>query len=292
MHPAASLIGFTTLSGLGLGLLTFLGLGLAPATGLTGLVFFALAFALTGGGLLMSMLHLGRPERTLKAFTQWRSSWLSREAWVSLATLVVMALFAASSLAGYPLAPLGWLGAALCLATLACTSMIYAQLRTVPRWHHPSTTGLFLAYALSGGALLSGHIATAMILLALTGIGQILAWKSGDARFAASDSTTGTATGLGERGHVRLFEPPHTGGNYLTNEMVFRVGRKHAVKLRVIALGLAIVAPIVLLALPFSHLLALAATVSHVAGLVVQRWLFFAEAEHVVGLYYGRTASG
>ena len=31
-----------------------------------------------------------------------------------------------------------------------------------------------------------------------------------------------------------------------------------------------------------------AAAESHLAGVLASRWLFFAEAEHVVGLYYGR----
>ncbi|PZX16205.1 DMSO reductase anchor subunit [Palleronia aestuarii] len=289
MHPAASLIAFTTLSGLGLGLLAFLGVGLAPDEGRTGLVFFALAFALAGGGLASSALHLGHPERAHLAFTQWRSSWLSREAWLASGALATMALHAALSLAGWRIAPLGWLGAALCLGTVGATAMIYAQLRTVPRWHHPTTPALFLAYAITGGTLLSGHVIAAIVLLALTGIGQVIVWRLGDGRVAASRSDAGTATGLGTRGRVRLFEGPHTGENYLTREMVFRVARKHVLPLRAIALILAVGLPIVLLALPFSHLLALLAILSHLAGLIVQRWLFFAEAEHVVGHYYGRT---
>ncbi len=96
-----------------------------------------------------------------------------------------------------------------------------------------------------------------------------------------------SATGLGHMGTVRSFEAPHTGANYLTREMVFVVARKHALKLRSIALVLAFLAPVLLLLLPFFHLMALLAVASHLAGLAILRWLFFAEAEHVVGLYYG-----
>ena len=292
MHPAPSLIAFSTLSGLGLGLLAFLGLGLAPTTGTTGFVFFALAFALAGGGLASSTLHLGHPERALKAFTQWRSSWLSREACLAVAALLTMGLYAALSvLGGIIVAPLGWLGAALCLGTVAGTSMIYAQLKTVPRWHHWSTPALFVGYAVAGGALLSGQVIPAAILLAVLGVAQFLSWNAGDGRLAASGSTQETATGLGAIGKVRLFEGPHTGGNYLTHEMVFRVARKHTSKLRVIALVAAFIAPLILLLLPFSHILAAVAVLSHIAGTAVQRWLFFAEAEHVVGLYYGQSAA-
>jgi DMSO reductase anchor subunit len=97
-----------------------------------------------------------------------------------------------------------------------------------------------------------------------------------------------TATGLGETGAVSAFEPPHTGTNYLLREFVHVVGRKHAVKLRIISLFLMIGTPVLLLSLPFSLWLVLLAVLSHTAGLFVSRWLFFAQAEHVVGLYYGK----
>ena len=125
--------------------------------------------------------------------------------------------------------------------------------------------------------------------LAVTrGIVQIVAWTDQDRRERASDSTVATATGLGHIGAVRAFEPPHTGSNYLTKEMVFRIGRKHAATLKIISLFLAFALPVLLLLLPFVHIMAALAVLSHVAGVLVQRWLFFAEARHVVGLYYGR----
>jgi DMSO reductase anchor subunit len=290
MHPAPSLIAFTTLSGLGFGLLIFLGLGLPPVTGWVAFVFFAIAYVLAGGGLLASTLHLGHPERAMKAFTQWRSSWLSREAWLSLAALAANGLYGAGLVFfGTRIAPLGLLGAALAAATVLATAMIYTQLKTVPRWHHWTTPALFLAYAIAGGALLAGQTGIAPILLLLTGMSQLWVWQSGDRRLAQSGTTIGTATGLGDRGYVRSFEPPNTGTNYLLTEMVHIVARRHAGKLRIIAFLLAFALPwAVLFLLPFSHVLAAIAVISHVAGVACARWLFFAEAEHVVGLYYGK----
>ena len=287
MHPAPSIILFTTLSGAGFGLLAFLGLGLPPVTGGTALAFFAIAFLLSGAGLAASAFHLGHPERALLAFTQWRTSWLSREAWAATLTLAVMALYGAALTMGTRLPLLGLLGTALALATLLSTAMIYACLRAVPRWHHWSTPALFLLYAAAGGALLAGQITLATVLLLALGLAQIWVWRDGDTRFARSATTLATATGL-TGGTVRAFEPPHTGPNYLLREMVHVVGRKHAMKLRAIALVLASLLPAALLMLPFSHALAALAVVSHLAGALVARWLFFAEAEHVVGLYYGR----
>ncbi len=289
MHPAPSIILFTVLSGLGFGLLFFLGLGLPDVSGWTAFWFLVIAYVLAVGGLAASTFHLGHPERALKAFTQWRSSWLSREGWASVIALSVMGLWGAAVVfADLKIAPLGWLGSLLSVATVVATSMIYTQLRAVPRWNHWHTPAQFLLTALSGGALLAGQVGVAVVALVLTGIFQIWVWAAGDQRFAQRGHTVGTATGLGSRGLVRLFEPPHTGSSYLTDEMVFVVARRHVAKLRIIGLALMTVVPAVLLLLPFSHLVAVLAILSHIAGAFVVRWLFFAQAEHVVGLYYGR----
>lgn len=289
MHPAPSVIVFTTLSGLGFGLLFWLGLGLPAVSGWVAFVFFAIAYALAVGGLMASTFHLGHPERAWKAFSQWRSSWLSREGVCAVAALVVMGIYGAGLVFfDERLALLGWLGAALALGTVFTTSMIYAQLKTVPRWKTPLTPALLIAISLAGGALLAGQVSAALILIPIAGVLQILWWVRGDGAFAASGTDMATATGLGHIGSVRAFEPPHTGPNYLLRELVFQVGRKHALKLRGIAFGLGYALPILLLLVPFSHALALVAVIAHVAGIAASRWLFFAEAEHVVGLYYGK----
>jgi len=166
--------------------------------------------------------------------------------------------------------------------------MIYAQLRTVPRWHTPLTPALLLAISLAGGALLTGQVSAALVLLPIAGVLQVLWWVRGDMALATSGTDMATATGLGGIGTVRAFEPPHTGTNYLLREMVHLVGRKHALKLRIIAFALGYAAPVALILLPFSHALGALAVLSHLAGIAASRWLFFAEAEHVVGLYYGK----
>ncbi|MGB7316334.1 MAG: DmsC/YnfH family molybdoenzyme membrane anchor subunit [Planktotalea sp.] len=289
MHPAPSIILFTTLSGLGFGLLAFLGLGMPGSTGLVAFVFFAIAYLLAVGGLLFSTFHLGHPERALKAFSQWRSSWLSREGVCAVAALIVMAIYGIGRVffaEHWPL--IGGIGALLSLATVFTTSMIYAQLKTVPRWHMPLTTPIFMAFSIAGGALLAGQITYAIPFLIIAAGIQIAYWVMGDSRLAASGSTMQSATGLGHIGTVKAFEPPHTGSNYLMREFIHVVGRKHALKLRVIALLLGFVMPVILLLLPFGHVFALIAVLSHVAGILVSRWLFFAQAEHVVGLYYGK----
>ncbi len=289
MHPAPSVILFTVLSGFGLGLLIWLGLGYPGVTGWKTFIFYVLAYGLTLGGLLASSFHLGNRKNALKAFSQWRSSWLSREAWLVLLTLLVMGGhgFGVVFLASH-IPPLGWLGAALALATVFATSMIYAQLKTVPRWNHWTTPALFVSLALTGGALLAGQAGAATVLLTLGSALQLLAWGLGDRRFALRGHTAETATGLGQIGQVRQLEPPHSSPNYLMKEMVFSVARKHSLKLRAIALLLMFVIPLLLLVLlPGGFWICGFAAVSFFVGTLVSRWLFFAEARHVVSLYYG-----
>ncbi|WP_298675139.1 DmsC/YnfH family molybdoenzyme membrane anchor subunit [uncultured Lentibacter sp.] len=289
MHPAPSVIAFTTLSGLGFGLLFWLGLGLPPVTGWVAFVFFALAYALAVGGLLASVAHLANPKNAIKAFSQWRSSWLSREGIAAIAALLLMAVFASGIIFfDVRLRVVGVLGALLCLTTVFTTSMIYTQLKTVPRWNMWTTPPVFLLHALAGGALLAGQTRLAAVLLTVLGVLMVWAWIAGDEKGRAG-STMESATGLGRIGKVRLLEPPHSGENYLLKEMAYQVGRKHAVKLRVIALGLGIILPAALmLLLSVTHFIGFIAVLSHLVGIAAGRWLFFAEAEHVQALYYGR----
>ncbi|SHE77176.1 DMSO reductase anchor subunit [Loktanella atrilutea] len=288
MHPAPSVITFTTLSGLGFGLLFWLGIGLPDPTGWVATAFFGLAFLLSVGGLTASLFHLGHPERAHLALTQWRTSWLSREGLAAIATLLIGGIFALTRVLGIPAAPLGWLVSLGCLGTVFTTAMIYTQMKTVPRWRHWTTPALFLALSLAGGALLANQRHPALVLLALCAVLQLVAWTGGDRRFAASHTTLATATGLGGIGRVRAFLPPHTGSNYLLQEFVYVVGRRHVLQLRVIGLILAFGLPLPLIAAGLSHITALVAVLAHVAGVLCLRWLFFAQAEHVVGLYYGK----
>ena len=289
MHPSPSVIIFTALSGLGFGLLVFLGLKMPDVTGVLAFIFFVIGFGLAVGGLISSTFHLGRPERSLKAFKQWRSSWLSREAIAAVLTLSVMSVYAIGRIFfEYDIRILGVVGAILSVVTVFTTSMIYAQLKSIPRWNTKLTPAYFLSLSLAGGALLAGQITFCLLLLLISGIIQLLVWIKGDRALALSGTTIESGTGLGAIGRVRAFEPPHTGTNYLLKEFVHIVGRKHSAKLRIIALILMIGTPILLLSLSFSHFLAALSVISHISGLFISRWLFFAEAEHVVGLYYGK----
>jgi len=96
---------------------------------------------------------------------------------------------------------------------------------------------------------------------------------------------------------VRMLDPPHTQDNYLLTEMAYGVARKHSDKLRRLAVILGLLLPIALLPVAAmtggaaAFALALLTAVSGSAGIVIERWLFFAEAQHTVTLYYGAQAA-
>jgi DMSO reductase anchor subunit len=213
----------------------------------------------------------------------------------------VFALYAALwLLGGLRIAPLGWLAAALAVATIYATAMIYAQLRAVPRWSGTPTRALFLATSLTGGLVgigaaagLAGADAPVWaVLLALVLTAGITVWwqtRAAGARRGLEGSSIETATGLSGRGRVRLFEPPHTGRNYLLREMAFEVGRARAYQIRWLGALFGYLLPILLAVLSFAFgaWLLGPALICHLIGMLAMRWLFFAEAEHTQALYYG-----
>jgi DMSO reductase anchor subunit len=312
VHPSFSVIFFTTASGAGYGLLALLGvlapLGIVPRSTLFALVALGLALGLITAGLLSSTLHLGRPERALRAFSQWRSSWLSREGVAAVATYVPAGLFAALwAFSGIVSPLLGFLAAACAVVTVVCTAMIYRSLKPVQRWHNGWVLPNYLAFALMTGVLwlafllqLFGAGKDGIAWLALGAIVLASVLKLGYWHFidtSASASTAESATGLGALGKVTLFEAPHTSENYLLKEMGFQIARKHAAKLRRIAFLLAFALPLLLSLVPLlamgwpSALAAVLAATLATVGVLAERWLFFAEAKHAVTLYYGRSTA-
>jgi DMSO reductase anchor subunit len=307
MHPALSIVVFTTLSGLGYGLAAVLGLGLLDPAATSTKIAHLLALAMIATGLMSSTLHLGNPQRAWRALSQWRSSWLSREGVMALVTFVPLILSAWASLFEGRHLPLpGLIGAVSCAVTVYCTAMIYASLRSVQAWHTPLTPLCYLLFSAAGGLVLASFFgfagAGSMLLVPALGILFVIAswvaklfWRH-RMRTQRPISTPESATGLGRIGRVRLLERPHVNENYLTREMGFRIARKHAAKLSVIAFLLGGAVPVLLLlglllagsepgVVPAS--IALLAAICHAAGVLAERWLFFAEARHSVMNYYG-----
>ena len=307
MKPALSVIFFTVMSGTGYGLWCLLGaalcIGTYPIGGNGILVPLLFGFVLVTAGLLASTAHLGRPERAWRALSQWRSSWLSREGIASLITylpMLALAWLAFTGHAGIGLRIAGALLALGALATLYCTANIYRSLKTIRAWRTRQVLPLYFAFALLAGGLwlwawlaLSPYAAIGLAYpLALLALAVVVAviktdyWRRIDAQPA---NTAGHATGLETLGEVRAFEGPTTEESYLTREMAFVLARKHRVRLRRIALALFTVLPMlgIMIALAVGIAwLALPTAVACVAGLFVERWLFFAEARHAVAAFF------
>lgn len=324
MHPAFSVLLFTTLSGAGYGLLLWAGglilipalQGRAPAHGavvvLWGLLL-ALGLVLTTVGLISSMFHLGKPGRAWRAFSQWRTSWLSREGvFAVLTALAVLALLAMLGGALFGRIPasvwsavpaLAGLMVVLALCTIGSTAMIYASLKPIPAWRQGLVVPLYFAFAALSGWLvlmalanwaglsdeaLAVNLLVTFALTAVTAMLKLVYWHRIDRQ--PLGATRGDAVGLPGR-EVSVFERPHTQDNYLNREMGFVLARRHARPLRAISVLLFAAVPAVGAWLawaqpdwagPVFTVVALLALL----GILVERWLFFAQARHMVTLYY------
>lgn len=311
MNPAYSVILFTTLSGAGYGLLALLALfaaghGVPPDRwlGFTGI---ALALGLITAGLLASTNHLGRPDRAWRAFSQWRSSWLSREGIFALGTyLPALILFWGWAIGGSldgAMRLIAVITVVLSLYTVYCTGMIYATLRPIRAWFNPNTVLVYLVFAVWTGALwfnLLAHlfgVHTPVIGLVVMFV-AFAAWFIKRKYWIFVDSHAvwvppENATGLKGMGAVRLLDGPSTQDTYIQREMGYRVARQHARKLRVIAFFTYAFIPLAVLLLtmdsgPWIAIPgALVALASGMAGTLIERWLFFAEAKHTAMLYFG-----
>ena len=135
MNPAFSVIVFTTVSGMGYGLWLWLALRIAfgPPAEVFEPITWAFALlagaALTTAGIMASLWHLGKPARVWRAFSQWRTSWMSREGVMALAALAAAVLLVAPLPVERETAlrPLALLLAACAAGTAASTAMIYAS---------------------------------------------------------------------------------------------------------------------------------------------------------------------
>jgi DMSO reductase anchor subunit len=315
MKPALSIVFFTVASGAGLGLLALLALAnLCPVPLLSSEALapgIALALLLIAAGLASSVLHLARPSNAWRAFARFRTSWLSREAVV--AALLFPVAFAylvgvVSGSAGTARTVLAIAVTLLAWGLLFCTAMIYASLKPIRQWRTGWTPAAYLLLGNWSGALIAVALATGYggeparwaWLAAVLGIAALAAklgyWRhasDGGGKSALTlEQAIGVPQGVRPPGisvaQARLFDAGHTQRTFLTDEFVFRLARQHAQAVRGAALALGFGIPLLWLATGPRHWVAAASVaVLALAGLLAERWLFFADARHTVRLYHG-----
>jgi DMSO reductase anchor subunit len=307
MHPAFSVIFFTVLSGAGFGLFALLYLADLFKLGggmPTHYVFWTgvLALAMITIGLLSSTFHLANPKNAWRAFTRWRTSWLSREGVLSVAffpfAMIYLGLYwldmwpVLRGISGAIATVLAWL-------TIFSTAMIYASLKTIRQWNTPLVPAAYLSLGhFSGGmvllviALLAGAETQPYVMLSLFQL-FVAAFVKAIYYYwigrMGTGSTINTATGF-TRAQVKLLDAGHTHGTFLTQEFGYIVSRLTVMSLRIISMLLAFALPLLLLFFALQYhapVIGIAALILVFAGLVAERWLFFAEARHVVNLYHG-----
>ncbi|NND92837.1 MAG: dimethyl sulfoxide reductase anchor subunit [Granulosicoccus sp.] len=306
MHPALSVIFFTVTAGAGYGVLFLLGLArltrLTPEASPDQVTAMALVgLLLVTVGLLSSTLHLANPRNAWRSFTRFKTSWLSREAVFAVLFYPVCLIWLLFEwFTGNTVATnvSGVLTSMLAIVVLVCTAMIYASLKTIRQWHTALTPFNFVLLGLLLGALILNLMlaqqgltsdaleVVSLVLLLLAGMVKIIYfyWIGQPA-----GPTINTALGF-TRATVRLLDVGHSSDTFHTKEFGYQVERIRLIWLRAISVGLAFVIPLLIVTGLFGPVnlpTMLLAVGSAYAGVLVERWLFFAEARHVVNLYHG-----
>ena len=309
MHPGFSVVFLTTLIGAGQGL--FLALYAAELAAALHFIapppgpgFFVpgalLSLVFTGLGAVASLFHLGHPERAWRALAMWRTSWLSREGIALLSFMLAVFLYGLGHLLAWPVTlALGGLATVLCLTLFICTGMIYACIKFLQEWASPLTVINYAVLGCASGFTLASAFAAftddrlvlaysiAAIALTLLGLGTRSAALLRNSRIKLK-STLQSATGIR---HPRIVQKSQgfMGGSYNTREFFHGRSKAFLRSVKWVFLALAFALPLLLLGLSLSHVSAIVLCLAFVvqyAGLIAERWFFFAQSRHPQNLYY------
>ena len=321
MHPAFSIIFLTTLIGAGQGLFLALYSGqlysvlrLLPGENPSFYVVGSLlVLVLLVAGLVSSFFHLGRPERAWRTAARWRTSWMSREVIVLPAFMGTVAVWGLIHYLGwnpvlFTLSKnievdvsllVGAFATLLGFALFLCTGMIYAAIKMLQEWASPLTV---INYTLLGGS--SGFI-LATVFAAWQGSGMtwffggwsmvltLLAFLTRTASLFRNarlkhKSTLQTAIGI-RHTNINQTAQGAMGGSFNTREYFHGASKRKYKSVKWAFLVLVFPLPLMLLSIGLgTHLVGLlvAAFLVQYVGLLMERWFFFAQANHPQNLYY------
>lgn len=308
MHPAFSVIFFTVTSGAGYGLfaITTLYHLVNPDSklGSSGvLAACMIALILITLGLVSSTFHLANPKNAWRAFSRVRTSWLAREGLLAVLFYPIAGLYMLSIWRGMDdghwFMMISVLAAIWSIVIIFSTGMIYACLKTIRQWHNALTPVNYILLGVMLGGLIfillaSVHamvtaslVMSAIYVITIAAVAKVVYffWIG-----TPAGPNINTATAF-TRSMVRLLDVGHTAGTFLTDEFGYQVARARLIVLRWLVLIFAFVLPALMLwggIHVFPVVLASTiAVISAFAGVLIERWLFFAEARHVVNLYHG-----
>jgi DMSO reductase anchor subunit len=306
VKPAFSIILFTTMAGAAQGMAVVLAVStlLADAPGRAMPAMLWTAAAMLVASLAASFFHLGHPMRAWRAALMWRTSWMSREVIVLPAFIAVVAAWAivsaqSPSHAG-EMQVLAWAAIAGAFLLWYCTAMIYACIRFIQEWAHPLTIVNYMTLGIASGtvtagaiAVLAGEPAFATLIGRWSLAAIALAWFTRSLALRRNaklkpKSTTQSATGIRAERVVQK-SMGMTGGSFNTREFFHGASatlyRSAKAGFQVLAFGI----PLVLVAWAVASGSGAAwvlALVSQAAGLLAERWFFFAQARHPQNIYY------
>lgn len=322
MHPAFSIIFLTTLIGVGQGL--FLALYTGQLYSVFGLLpakvpvhFYALgsllALLFLVAGLASSFFHLGRPERAWRSAARWRTSWMSREVIVLPAFMGSVAVFGLIHFIGWnpviftirdtfaiDLSVLtGAVATLLCFALFLCTGMIYACLKMLQEWATPLTVANYILFGGASGFLFATCYAawqgTGMtwFFAGWSVILTVLAFFTRTASLVRNTrlkykSTLQSAIGI-RHSNIEQKAQGSMAGSFNTREYFHGASKRKYRSVKWVFLVLVFPLPLVLLSVGLgAHIpgLLIAAFGVQYIGLLMERWFFFAQANHPQNLYY------
>ncbi|VAW54612.1 Anaerobic dimethyl sulfoxide reductase chain C, anchor subunit [hydrothermal vent metagenome] len=322
MHPAFSVIFLTTLIGVGQGLFLALYTGqlysvikVLPAQDSASFYGYGslLALVFLIAGLIASFFHLGRPERAWRSAAKWKTSWLSREvivlpAFMGMTFIYAMihvndwnpVLFTLNKDLIVDLSLLvGAINTVLAFSLFICTAMIYACIKFLQEWSTPLTVANYTLLGMASGFALStafaayvesdlihfyaGWTITLTVFAFITRTASLI-------RNTKIKYKSNLSSAIGIR-HTTIKQKAQgsMGGSFNTREYFH--GAKPALfkSIKWVFLVLVFVMPILLLSVALTTntfvLFALAFVVQY-AGLIAERWFFFAQANHPQNLYY------
>ena len=313
MHPAFSVIFFTVVSGAGyalislLSLFNFLNFGMLIDKN----TFFIIAITsavLFTMGLISSTFHLANPKNAWRAFMRFKTSWLAREGLLAILFYPILALYLYfiyidMQINNFMLMQYySFLIFTISVVIIYCTGMIYACLKTIPQWNTIWTPINYITIGFALAALilffilnLNGYDTTSYENYILSMIAFSLATKLTYyfvirlPKYNIADATN-AAVKL-KSTNVRLLDVGHTGGTFLTDEFGYKVAARKLFRIKILSILSGFIIPFYLIyTYSFIYeniaLCSLAIFLSFI-GMISERWLFFAQAKHVVNLYHG-----